>query len=195
MASCSELKVFGALVAVLIATAGCSSSSSQSPGRSTAQQMAVARTLKPAPISCPEPKPKREKVSPRLGPLAGQRPVWAGFYARLDMRTGTLHLLRDTRRTTHGWRIKTLWAVAADEHSLVGLRGHDIETGAAVKFEVGEAAVSTAGLLNPAKPGTPTPQGEPKEFPSYLYFPAAGCYELSARWQGGSWKMALGVGR
>jgi len=130
-----------------------------------------------------------------LAPLAGQRPVWAGFYARLDEATGALHLPRDTPRTSKGWRIKTLWAVAEHQPGLVESRGHHIKTRAHVRFEVGEAAVSTVGLLNPKMPGTVTPEGEPKEFPSYLYFPASGCYELQASWQGGKWKMVLGVGR
>ena len=85
--------------------------------------------------------------------------------------------------------------MAANARGLVELRGRDTETGAELRFEVGEAPIATVGVLDPEKPGTVTPEGEPKEFPSYLYFPASGCYELDATWPGGKWKMVLGVGR
>ena len=90
---------------------------------------------------------------------------------------------------------KTLWAVAEDQREPVKVRGHDLETGTAVAFEVGEAELSTTAMLDPRRPGTVTSASEPKEFPSYLYFPASGCYELRASWPGGEWKMVLGVGR
>src|SRR6266511_4284798 len=121
---------FGLAVAIATAASCCSKSGSKSSPTATDEQPMVAPTLAPAPTSCAGPKPHREKVSPDLAPLAGQRPVWAGFYAPLDVKSGTL-----------------------------------------------------------------TAAGEPREFPSYLYFAASGCYELHASWPGGGWKMVLGVGR
>jgi len=185
----------GLAVAIATAASGCSKSGSKSSPTATDEQPMVAPTLAPAPTSCAGPKPHREKVSPDLAPLAGQRPVWAGFYAPLDVKSGALHLPTDTPRTSNGWRIKTLWAVAEDQQGLVKVRGDDIKTGAVVRFKVGEAAISTTGVLDPRKPGTVTAAGEPREFPSYLYFAASGCYELHASWPGGGWKMVLGFGR
>src|SRR6266545_4908853 len=114
-------------------------------------------------------------------------------YART--RSDFLRWAETAPRTSNGWRIKTLWAVAEDQQGLVKVRGDDIKTGAVVRFKVGEAAISTTGVLDPRKPGTVTAAGEPREFPSYLYFAASGCYELHASWPGGGWKMVLGVGR
>jgi hypothetical protein len=178
-------------------TGGGSPDTSQSGSSTepTASHGPVSRTLGPAPKSCPGPKPKRERVSTQLAPLAGRDPVWAGFYARLDERTGALHLARDTPRTSNGWRVKVLWAVAEHERAVIALRGRDLTSRARVRFGVGSAAVSTVGLLDPRKPGTPAFAGEPREYPSYLYFPEAGCYRLRATWPGGHWRMVLGVGR
>jgi hypothetical protein len=46
--------------------------------------------------------------------------------------------------------------------------------------------------LDPAAGGT----GEEgwREFPSYLYFDGAGCFELEATWQEGSWRLVFGLG-
>lgn len=48
--------------------------------------------------------------------------------------------------------------------------------------------------LDPSHPGAVS-EGDWKEFPSYLYFPRAGCYALRARWPGGEWDLGFGFGR
>jgi hypothetical protein len=152
-------------------------------------------TLARAPTNCPPPRPKLQRVSSRLAPLTGGRPVWAGFYARLDPRSGRLHLEEDAPHTPDGWRIKVLWAVAEDQLTPVTVHGRELRTGKALRIDVGDAPQSRVATLDPANPGTPAFQGEPREFPSYVYFPRAGCYAIEARWGAGHWRFVLAVGR
>jgi hypothetical protein len=126
----------------------------------------------------------------------GKAPVWGGFYGHWDA-SGALHLFRPFQRTASGWRDKVLWLVAHDQRRVIRLHGHNLKTGAPVRFDVelsGEG-IKTVGFLNHGKPGAVSGTGEPREFPSFLYFPRAGCYALSARWSGGQWGMVLGFGR
>ncbi len=64
-------------------------------------------------------------------------------------------------------------------------------------FEPSEAdSPATAATLDPANPGVPiTSPRAYREFPSYGYFPGAGCYVLQATWGRGAWRIVVGVGR
>jgi hypothetical protein len=103
----------------------------------------------------------------------------------------------DTPRTRDGWRDKVLWLVARQQKGVIRLRGRELATGTALNFhvELSGAGIGPVGLLNHGTPGAVTNPGEPKQFPSYVYFPKAGCYALGASWQGGSWKVVVGLGR
>jgi hypothetical protein len=134
-------------------------------------------------------------VTSRLAPLAGRRPVWAGFYARLDPMSGRLHLEKDAPHTADGWRIKVLWAVAENQRTAVTVHARELPSGRPLRIDIDDAPKSGVATLDPANPGTPALQGEPREFPSYMYFPHAGCFEVEARWAGGHWRFVIGVGR
>lgn len=182
-----------------VAGSGCSSHSPSASGASskTTTSPGVSRTLASAPTTCPGPKPRPRQVTPSVGRVIGRKPVWAGPYGMLDPKTDALQLVGNVPRTRYGWRDKVLWLVAYHHKGVIRLRGHGIRTGTPLRFNVirsGEGTTTT-GLLNHGRPGAVSNPGEPKQFPSHIYFPKVGCYSLSASWKGGSWKVVLGLGR
>jgi hypothetical protein len=125
------------------------------------------------------------------------QPVWGAFYARFDPKTGVLHMVGNVPRTRYGWRDKVIWLVRRHDNGVIRLSGHNLTTRTALRFRVllSGQGVTTVGLLNHGRPGAVANPGDPKTFPSSIYFPKAGCYALRARWHGGSWKFVVGLGR
>lgn len=125
--------------------------------------------------------------------MIGERPVWAGPYARYDPATGTL-VARDAPRTKHGSRVKFLWVMPPTREGPVEISGKNISSDASVRFDVEEIATRDAvARLDPDFAGV----GESgwSEFPSYLYFDGAGCFTLEASWASGEWSLTFGFGR
>ena len=121
--------------------------------------------------------------------------MWAGVYATYDRTNQRYRIERDARRMRHGWRVKVLWVVSTDLESPARVRGHELGGGTSLWFEVedrGETPVATA-TLDGAAPGGSTTTGY-RDFPSYMYVPRAGCYELEASWSDGSWQLVFGLG-
>ena len=150
--------------------------------------------LQRAPAGCRGGAP-RERVS-AYGTLFGRSPVWAGIYGRWARKASALHLGRDAPRTRYGWRVKVLWILAprhADPVRVSGWRGPDERP---VWFEPSDAeSPASAAMLDPANPGVPAASPRSyKEFPSYAYFPGAGCYVIETHWGRGAWRIVLGVG-
>jgi hypothetical protein len=123
--------------------------------------------------------------------------VWFGPYLSVDERRSTFHVLADAPRTEHGWRVKFLWVIGPGQDAPVTLRGGDLSGERELPLQLEGAEVAASATLHPERPGAlpEDPSSGFKEFPSYVYFPAAGCYFLEARWPGGSWKIVFAVGR
>ena len=156
----------------------------------------IARRLDASPEGCDGPAPHYERIARYFGSLAGGSPIWGGFYARFDEETNAFHGTQAPLKND-GWRIKVLWVIDPDASTPVTLSGRNTATDAPLKFETsggGEVATNSP-VLDPANPAIPIQDGNWKEFPSYVYFPSAGCYVLSASWSGGSWQMGFGFGR
>jgi hypothetical protein len=155
----------------------------------------VARHLGHPPGDCSGPPPRPTTVSKEFAPLVGKTPLWASFYAELDRSKGT-YLAHDAPRTGKGWRIKVLWVMKPGNHSIVRVRGANTATGEPMWFAVDgeDADAVTEGVMDPA---TPSVEGEGgfNEFTSYVYFPRAGCYRLTARSDAATWSLGFGFGR
>jgi hypothetical protein len=135
-------------------------------------------------------------VSPDYAPLLGRAPVWFGPYLKVDERRSTFHILADAPRTDHGWRVKFLWVIDPGQEAPVTIRGGDLSGDRGLSLEPEGTKVSASATLDPGRPGVPPdPSSGFKEFPSYVYFPAAGCYFLEATWPGGSWRIVFAAGR
>jgi len=155
----------------------------------------VAVTLRSPPAGCPGPSAEPQRPTRLYGKLYGRQPVWGGFYAEFDPHVHVFHAA-DAPRTDTGWRIKVLWIVHRDQSDPVVLSAHRGD-GEPVWFEIaviGPPPATSAGL-DPAHPENVAERGGWKEFPSYVYFPSAGCYTLEASWRGGRWRIGFGFGR
>jgi hypothetical protein len=117
----------------------------------------------------------------------------AGVYATYDQATNA-YSAEDAAWTEHGWRIKILHLIEPGQDAPVELSG------------IGVGATSGTVLLEveggrPAVRATFDPNSQPathegwREFPTYAYFPSAGCYRFTANWPGGSWQLGFGIGR
>jgi hypothetical protein len=157
--------------------------------------LVVSRRLGQPPGDCGGPAPRPTTVSKEFAPLVGKTPLWAGFYAELD-RSKRTYSAHDAPRTEKGWRIKVLWVMKPGNRSIVRVRGANTATGEPTWFAVdGEDADAVMEAV--MDPATPSVEGEGgfNEFTSYVYFPRAGCYRLTAESDAATWSLGFGFGR
>lgn len=154
----------------------------------------VSLDLGAPPSRCAGTSPRPQSVDPSYGKVIGGDPLWGGFYAKLDAKANAFHA-GDAERTELGWRIKVLWLIRPEQTEPVTVEGMHASSGEHLWFEVADQGENTTEpRLDPSHPGAVS-EGDWKEFPSYLYFPRAGCYALRARWPGGEWDLGFGFGR
>ncbi|MDQ3916729.1 MAG: hypothetical protein M3323_15580 [Actinomycetota bacterium] len=154
----------------------------------------MAAELGPPPTDCAGPAPDPRPAVRFYGSLSGEKPVWAGIYAGYRPEQQAFHA-SDARRTKHGYRIKVLWIMHPRQRSPVTIEGRELGSGKPVFFDVGATGTPVRSAdLDPKDPGT-VPEHRWKEYPSYLFFSRAACYELEASWAGGSWRRVFGFGR
>ncbi|MGH2557649.1 MAG: hypothetical protein ACRDJH_01185 [Thermomicrobiales bacterium] len=91
----------------------------------------------------------------------------------------------------HGWFKKALWVHDGGSSDPVTLRGSRVGDGTPLWFQPGQDEPTTELVLDPQHPGIPVQHGAFREWPSYLFFPATGCYELVAEWADGSWRVTI----
>jgi hypothetical protein len=149
----------------------------------------VSGRLEPPP-ACPGARVRTTAVGPYRS-VVGSEPVWAGVYAELD-RAASVFVAHDAPRTEYGWRVKVLWVMRPDATGTVTAVGRPAEGGQTLWFELAGDEPTTSLLLDPAQPET-RDEGW-LNFPSYAYFPAAGCYELRASSERGTWSVIFGLG-
>ena len=195
-----------AIVAIVMALASCTADTrtttrtaprpsppSESPASTPTRppRPRVADSWGRAPSDCPvtrEPEP----VSRLYGPLVGQSPFWAGVYARFDDSRGAFRT--NAPRKRGGYRIKVLWIMEARNEDPFTLTGHHLETHEPVSFAF-EGPTRPFARLDPEEPGTVSGNPRWAEFPSYVFFPRAGCYLLETGTSRGPWRLVLSIGR
>jgi hypothetical protein len=123
----------------------------------------------------------------------GDEPLWVGFYAKYSQDRQAF-AAADPPHRRYGFRIKILWIMSPRQKEPVTTTGMNIKRGTPLHFDVEELAQhDTAATLEPELGGLG--EGAWREFPSYLYFDGAGCFELEAEWDDGSWRLVFGLGR
>jgi hypothetical protein len=196
-------------VAVVIVLTSCSSGArsvqptttppaSRSPTPSARPSLptpVVSLRLGHPPGGCGGPAPRPATVSKEFAPLVGKTPLWAGFYAELD-RSKRTYAAHNAPRSEKGWRIKVLWVMKPGNRSIVRVRGTNASTGEPMWFAVDgeDTDAVTEAVMDPATPSVEDPTGF-NQFTSYVFFPRAGCYRLTARSDAGTWSLGFGFGR
>jgi hypothetical protein len=134
-------------------------------------------------------------VADFVGPVVGGPPLWAGIYATYDAASNA-YSAPDAPLTEDGWRIKILYLLEPGQDGTVELVGAGVgETAGSVTFAVGGVSPSKVATFDPEAPAIPVTHGGWREYPSYAYFPSAGCYLLTATWPDGSSQLGFGFGR
>jgi hypothetical protein len=142
-----------------------------------------------APTVCGPP-PPLSRPNANYAPMVGGAPFWFAPGIGAD---SALHITADGPHTELGWRVKTLWVVAKQLGAPVTVRVGGL-AGERMRIQFGGARTYTSFLLDPANPRA-FHDPEMADFPSYAYFPKAGCYFVDAAWPGGTTRVFVGVGR
>jgi hypothetical protein len=171
--------------------AACAGDSAE-PRENAAARPSIDRVLRPPPRDCAVRPLVRRQVSRAYAPLLGSAPVWFGPYLSVDQRRAIFRIPRDAPRTSDGWRVKFLWIVRKRAPGPITITGADARGRPLFIAPEGEDPARSA-RLDPA--GADAVGSGFVEFPSYAYFPGAGCFVLTARWSGGSWRLAFAAGR
>lgn len=149
----------------------------------------IDQVLAPPPADCDVYAITREEVSPRYAPLLGSAPVWFGPYLSVDEAEGVFRLHPGARVTRDGWQVKFLFVVQGAATGQVTVSGADTH-GRPLRFAIDAQEPPTrSGVMNVA-----SARETFVDFPSYVYFPGAGCFTLKAQWPGGSWQLSFAVG-
>lgn len=154
----------------------------------------VASKLGAPPTGCRGPAPDPKPVVRFYGSLLGEKPLWAGMYARYRPEHRAYYA-PDARRTKYGFRIKVLWIMHPSQDTPVTVEGRELRNDQPIYMHhEGIDAPVLAVEFDPENPGT-VPETNWKEYPSYLFFSRAGCYEVKVTWSGGTWRRVFGFGR
>jgi hypothetical protein len=97
------------------------------------------------------------------------------------------------RRRSEGWAVKVLWVMPQAAIDPVTLSARNTSTGQPVLFDIAgrdAAPLPSEPALDPKHPAIPPEANKGvRAFPSELFFPSAGCYELSASSIEKSWTL------
>lgn len=195
------------ILGLLLVTTACSQAASPPPRGSAAPTVAQpSSTLLPTPASTVTAPPLGvvpQNCSPgavphsvfsALGPVVGQTPIWASGFdgPHAVLRFSTSY---DTY-TPYGWTWKLVWEVGPHFSQKVTLQGGNLRTGESLWFQF-DGPATTSPVLDPQQPDHPVPAGGEgyAEWGSYIFIPAAGCYQIEATWPGGLWRILFAAGR
>src|SRR6266511_4236062 len=144
--------------------------------------------LGPAPTACGPPPQSRPNAN--YAPMVGEAPFWFAPGIGAD---SALHVTANVPHTELVWRVKTLWVVAKQLRAPVTVRVGGL-AGERMRVQFGGVRTYASFLLDPENPRA-FHDPEMADFPSYAYFPKAGCYFVDAAWPGGATRVFVGVGR
>jgi hypothetical protein len=147
-----------------------------------------------APPNC-APGPAVRSIFPELGPGIGTAPLFV-FGVEGDSRPLRIPPY-DTYVSPYGWTWKIIWEVGPHFSSKITLQGENVHTGAPIWFQLLDEPIVSSAVLDPQSPDHPVPAaGEGyAEWGSYIFIPAAGCYQIEATWPGGQWSFPFAAGR
>jgi hypothetical protein len=154
---------------------------------------ATPTDLAPTPSFCTGPRavPITASVPRRLSPIFADGIGGGPVYAVGLMDSAAVSLENDTA-VAQGWPAKELWVINTRHRGPIALSGHNLVTGAPVWFSFSGGSVPPTST-HPKLNGYDGDVGW-TQFPSYVVFPQAGCYTVSAKWSTGSWQVTEAVG-
>jgi len=141
------------------------------------------------------PGPTLHPIFSGLGPGIGKAPLFVfGFGGPHPvLRIDPSH---DPYQAPYGWIWKIIWEVGPHFASTITVQGNNVRTKAPIRFQLLDEPVVSSALLDPQHPDHPVPAAGDgyAEWGSYLFVPAAGCYQIEATWPRGHWSFLFAVG-
>ncbi|HUY79276.1 MAG TPA: hypothetical protein VMV29_21080 [Ktedonobacterales bacterium] len=182
------------LLAVALVAAGCGGTppsvgaiATTAPGTQTSG----GGVLGAAPLSCPS-AASLSLINASLGSGIGSPPVWG---VGLSGSSATLHLGANAVKTANGWQGAIKWVATANAHGPIVIQGQLMEGDyPPVWFQSGTQQATTEIILDQAHPG-PGSTSAFSQFPTTIWVPQAGCYQITVNWYTGSWSAVVGIGR
>jgi hypothetical protein len=130
----------------------------------------------------------------------GQAPVWLVGWGNRGPATpttgATAHPGTEGRWTAsnrgkkiagYGWPMKALWAVSDEFDGVVTVHGASTDGHTQLWIQIGAETPVRRASFDLTASSLMEGRGW-RQYPSYVIFPATGCYELVAEWDGGSWR-------
>lgn len=148
----------------------------------------VAPELDYAPLNC-GPLPVLQELSPDIARMAGGSP-----FGLVGIAGEGYIPVAPNNPTKWGYIANTYWVTAPSYTGTVSLKGANIADGTPLWFDLNNGA-TTNPTLDTRHPGAVTLPSGWNHWPSYLYIPKAGCYQIEATWPGGSWEITIGAGK
>lgn len=171
------------------------STATTTPGASATSGAATptpgSSTLADAPQSCPS-AATLTVIDASVGSGIGTMPVWA---LGVSGATATLHLGASATRTAHGWQGAMKWVVQAHAQGPIVVQGQLMQGGyPPIWFQSGAQQATTEMAIDQSHPG-PGSTSAFAQFPTTIWVPQAGCYQIVVNWHGGNWSAVVGIGR
>jgi len=195
------------LVTMALVVVGCAPSVANGAGATTgatgvtATPGASSATASPsgigalgaAPQSCPSGS-KTTLIASSLGSGLGSSPVW-GTGPDVSGPQATIHLGATATHTAIGWQGTVVWVVKAHAEGPVVLQGM-LLTGdqPPIWYQAAPQQATTEIVLDLAHPGSGSTSAFAR-YPTSVFVPQAGCYQMSANWYTGSWSAVVSIGR
>ena len=160
--------------------------------------VATAADVAPTPTYCAGPRAVPASAGvPRHLTSSFADGIGAGpVYAVGPLDSATVALAND-HAVAQGWPVKELWVINPRWHTgPITLSGHNLVTGTPLVFSFSDGSAPRAST-HPKLKGSPEwarKAGTWVQYPSYVVFPSAGCYTLSATWTTGRWQVTQAVG-
>lgn len=146
----------------------------------------VETELGTLPTDCPVSQLTYKELDRGFAPGTAGPGLWAiGLQNKIQLSAGQLAQQSNKK---YGWAIKVLWVVEPGQKESISLTGYNRSDYQPVWFLMSK--VDTTPFFSANSSSTYY-----EEYPSNLFFPKAGCYDLVAKWNGGGWKLTIAVGR
>jgi hypothetical protein len=97
--------------------------------------------------------------------------------------------------SSYGWAHDVRWVAKSYALFPLTIWGRNVEDNSQLWFEVQGQEPSTVLTLYPKKPPVPVDEKGWAQFPTTLYVPKAGCYEIELHWGGAAAILSFGAGR
>jgi hypothetical protein len=160
----------------------------------------IASTLATPPTNCPGASPLTTVTVPDFGgfvgstvQLSGRAPVWIPAAYLPQSITGIPEQFPPSTTVPAWWpSIFILWEIGPTSHPTVTVQVHNLHGGALAWWSEGSSTPQVPILVL-----TPPYEPEPTGYSSYrteLFITHAGCYRMTASWQGGRWSLIFAAG-